>query len=326
VTFFEEGFSQRKISEKTSIPRSTVQRILRNYLTHNTLMRLKGSGRKKSLNEEDREILKKKVNENGMISAKKLAIEIAKKTKKIISGRTVHNELKNMGFISAIPRKLPLLSSKNIYNRFELCKIWSSWTLKIWNKILFSDETKINLFSSDGRVKVWRKPKSALDNKNILPTTKHGNGGLMIWGCVSYNGVGNLEFIDGIMDKVAYKRILVENLESSREKLGLPSDFIFQQDNDPKHTSKYVKDFFEENGINVLTWPSQSPDLNPIEHLWDYIKREVRKANPKNIKDLKAKVREIWNNVSPDFCRKLINSMPKRVEAVVRAKGKHTEF
>ena len=148
----------------------------------------------------------------------------------------------------------------------------------------------------------------------------------MVWGCISSRGVGSLVFIESIMDKYLYKRILSENLLVSKEKLGLNDDFIFQQDNDPKHTSKYVKDFFEKNEIKVLNWPSQSPDLNPIEHLWDYIKREIRKRQPSSVKEMKEKIKEIWNEVPKEFCKKLVDTMPKRIEEVMRSKGKHTSF
>jgi DDE superfamily endonuclease len=198
--------------------------------------------------------------------------------------------------------------------------------LRQWDKVLFTDETKINLFSSDGRIRVWREPKRRLSVENCLPTVKHGGGGVTMWGCMSSKGVGKLVFIDGTMDRYSYKRILAENLASSCEILDLPEDFIFQQDNDPKHKSKYVQEFFTENGINVLDWPSQSPDLNPIEHLWDHVKREVRKRSPKNIRELREKIMEIWNEITPDLCKRLVYSMPKRIEEVVRAKGGPTSF
>ena len=87
---------------------------------------------------------------------------------------------------------------------------------------------------------------------NCVPTIKHGGGSLMIWGCMSSKSVGKLIFIEGTMDRFCYKRILSENLEDSRVQLDLLPDFIFQQDNDPKHKSKYEQDFFRENGIHIL--------------------------------------------------------------------------
>jgi DDE superfamily endonuclease/Transposase len=281
-------------------------------------MRIKGSGRKKSLNDKDREALLENVEKNPMISAEK--------TGKTVTGRTIQNELNGKGVASRVPRKLPCLSEKNIDDRLNKVRIWSSWSLGQWYKVLFSDETKINLFSSDGRVRVWRRPNEELFEKNILPTTKHGGGGVMAWGCMSSKGVGRLVFIDGIMDKYSYKRILVENLEISCKEPGLGDDFLFQQDNDPKHTSQYVQEFFKHNEITVLDWPSQSPDLNPIEHLWDFVKREVRKRGLTSIRDLKEKVKAIWDEITLEQCRKLVNTMPKRIEELFRNRGKHTRY
>ena len=108
--------------------------------------------------------------------------------------------------------------------------------------------------------------------------------------------------------------------------LGLGDNFIFQHDNDPKHTSAHVKDFFILNQIAVLVWPSQSPDLNPIEHLWDYVKRKVREDRISSIQMLKEKLVAIWNEIPSELCKKLVGSMPKRCEEVLRNKGSHTNY
>ena len=154
---------------------------------------------------------------------------------------------------------------------------------------------------------------------------KHDGGNVIVWNCTSYNGFGNLHFIDGIMDKYVYCNILANNIEPSIKKLGL-KEYVFQQDNDPKHTSNYLKEYFQNKNIKVLDWPSQSPDLNPIEHLWNHIKKELKNYKSNNIEDLKYNISKIWNSIDVKITQNLVDSVPNRIIEVLRNKGGNTKY
>ncbi|GFX54788.1 transposable element Tcb2 transposase [Trichonephila clavipes] len=113
--------------------------------------------------------------------------------------------------------------------------------MDFWKKIIFSDESKYENFTPRSIRKVWRKYKKTLEPKNVLPTLKHGGGNVMVWGCVANNGEGNLAFIDNKMNAFAYMDVLRHNLLDSAKKLSMENTFIFQQDNDPKHTAIVTK-------------------------------------------------------------------------------------
>ena len=102
----------------------------------------------------------------------------------------------------------------------------------------------------------------------------------------------------------------------------------FQQDNNPKCTSQKSQKWFKDNNIQVLLWPAQSPDLNPIEHLWDYLKHQFQKdeTSPCRAYELWDRLVEKWNAIAPEVCQNLIESMPRRIEAVIRTKGGHTKY
>jgi len=143
---------------------------------------------------------------------------------------------------------------------------------------------------------------------------------------MSASGVGSMEFIDNIMTKEVYLKILKSNLTQSINELQLGTNYLFQQDNDPKHTAKIVKKYFNENGINLLKWPSQSPDLNPIEHLWDKIERKLRKYQISSLDGLGKSLRDIWDNLNSAHTRNLVESMPRRLASVIKAKGGSTKY
>jgi hypothetical protein len=106
------------------------------------------------------------------------------------------------------------------------------------------------------------------------------------------------------------------------------SGMIFQQDNVPCHAAEYPTRWLQTHSIERLPWPSQSPDLNPIEHLWDYLDRQVRKRTPQptSLPGLAAALQEEWDRILLSVVHNLIDSMPRRTEAVIKAKGWLTKY
>jgi hypothetical protein len=135
--------------------------------------------------------------------------------------------------------------------------------------------------------------------------------------------------VDGGMDSELYCKILDEDLLDTINDYGLDkSEIIFQHDNNPKHTAKKTKKWLEEQELQVLDWPPQSPDLNPIEHLWDHLKRRLAgyERRPTATWQLWERVEAEWNKISEEECMRLIECMPRRIAAVLKAKGGPTKY
>ena len=166
-------------------------------------------------------------------------------------------------------------------------------------------------------------------DRNVRQVVKHGGGNIMVWGCMGWDGVGKLAEVEGRMNADQYVDILEENLLPSLEEFETSTeDLIFQQDNDPKHTSKKAQKWMKDNNIPLLDWPPQSPDISPIEHLWHHIKMELCKypTHAKGVWEIWERVAEVWNDIPVKVVRNLIESMPRRIEAVIKAKGGHTKY
>ncbi len=179
-----------------------------------------------------------------------------------------------------------------------------------------------------GKQKCGEKKGTANDPKHTASSVKHGGGGVMAWACMAVSGTGPLNFTDDLMyddssrmNLEGYKTILPTNIQENATRF-IGKCFILHQDNDPKHPASSVKEFIRANKWKVLDCPSQSPDLNPIEHEFHQLKRRVRAETPQN-KQLAAL--KAGKSISKDETKSLVMSMGHRLTAVIVCKASATK-
>ncbi|CAB4385965.1 unnamed protein product [Rhizophagus irregularis] len=177
----------------------------------------------------------------------------------------------------------------------------------------------------NGQARVWRSPRETYNKDCIQSTVKFGGGSIMFWGVLGWHGVGPLIVVEGNMDSDEYVNILDNHFISWVD--NYPNS-IFQQDGASCHTSTYTVWWMRTHNIPILDWVAQSPDLNPIENLWNHLDSQVRKRKPvpRSKQELIEVIQDEWRKITIETCQRLILSMPNRVKAVIKAKGGHTKY
>ena len=153
-----------------------------------------------------------------------------------------------------------------------------------------------------------------------------------LWGCFSKQGFGILYLFTCNLNAEKmfeiYKKALLPLALLSAERwfIDKNEDWILQEDNDPKHCSKLCTEWKQQSGIVTLDWPSQSPDANPIENVWAYMKHKLREKRTYTLKQLYREIRRIWRTLSLEYAVNLVESMPRRCQAIIDADGDWSHY
>jgi transposase len=335
----DNELSREEIRRQLNLESPTIKRWSDRYENEGKLERKPGSGRPRVTTASEDRFLEVQCKRNRKATAVELARTIRKTdgTPKA-TARTVRNRLLECGFPARRSRKKPLLTKKQKKSRFQWAKDHKEWTIEQWSKVLWSDETYFTLFPRPGKQLVRRRPGEEMMSDCLSPTVKHGGGKIMVWGCFHASGVGLLRKVTGTMDQQQYHTILTRAVIPEIKKLTEQDVdgviWTFQHDNDPKHTAKKNKRYLENKqkegkiNFNVLPWASQSPDLNPIEQIWNKLKDALRDRpdRPSNLDQLFDFVNEEWKKLPQDYLRKLVESLPRRMIGVIKNHGGSTRY
>lgn len=212
----------------------------------------------------------------------------------------------------------PLLSTKHVEKRIA----WAQENIeRDWSNVIFTDEASFWAWSPVRRT--WCTPINRLLQRTVKHPVK-----VHVWGCFSKHGFGTLHLFTGRLDAKKmvkiYQKALLPSARIWFRSKGLP--WILLEDNDPKHQSRLCKQWKADNGINRLDWPSQSPDANPIENVWAFMKMRLRGKKISNKKQLMRHIRLIWRSLSQDYATTLVESMPRRCQAIVDNDGDWTVY
>ena len=249
---------------------------------------------------------------SGATSLDEMHTNVVERTGVVCSKVTVRRTLKRLQYSKVFPRRTFMLSEINRQKRIDWAQRHSK---KRWQNVIFCDEASFWL--SGGRVLLWTKRGVS----RWQPIPKH-SAKVHIWAAWSSMGTCPLCIFSHNLTGHLYTKILEWYLLRQAQVFH-DQNWKLLQDNDPKHTSKIVKSWMAENMPGkLLDWPSQSPDLNPIENLFAWIKFRLNRIphqRPKTIRSLKVKLDKIWNDITPEFLHNYWQSMPKRCRMVTES-------
>ena len=244
-----------------------------------------------------------------------------------VSVATLRRRSYEQGFKCRRPLQKPKLTPAMIHKRHMWAKEHAHFTQDDWNNVVFSDESTFQILT-DKAVFVRRRSGEQHKSECTVKTVKHPTS-VMIWSCISSKGTGRLYIVQGMMKQDQYKTVLQTRLiPQVREWFPDGETFTFMHDGAPCHMAKSITAFLKDQKIEVLKWPGNSPGMNPIENLWELVKRRVSA-------DIITTKQQLTENLIAVWCRdpdikaltsKCIDSMPQRVKVLLKSKGASTKY
>ncbi|GFV45335.1 transposable element Tc1 transposase [Trichonephila clavipes] len=197
-----------------------------------------------------------------------------------------------------------------------------------WGRVLFTVESRFSLSSDSHRILIWIERRSRNHPSNIIERDRYGGRCVLVWGGIMLGSRTDLHIFDaGSVNGTRYcNEILLPYVRLFRGAMGL--QFLFMDDNAPCHRTVAAEQLLESEDIERMDWPARSPDLNPIEHVWDFLGRRLaaRTLPPVTIRELRLALPDEWAAMPQQLIDTLILSMGRRCETCLAVRGDHIPY
>lgn len=246
----------------------------------------------------------------------------------LVSDQTVRRRLHEVGLHARRPLRVPALRRGNRGRRLSWAREHLLWTEQQWSTVLFTDESRFGFHPDSRRIRVWRTPGRINRLQHPQEVHPYQGGTIMVWAGIRIGGRTDLVWIRGHLSARKYLEEVVEPvIHPHRIQMG--PEFLFMHDNAPSHTARLVSAALRDHDIQVLRWPAQSPDLNPIEHAWDMLQRRALRNFPPNLTtetELFEHLQRTWERIPQHDIDNLILSMRNRCRCVINVSGGNTDY
>lgn len=329
IGMLDAGMSLRAVGRHFDRSHTTIARLLKKTATTGTVAHAGVGARRQTTPRADRRLLRM-VRGNPTLPATLLRLMWGERSRRgnILSSGTIRNRLREQGLRSRRMRKCPRLTPAHVARREQWAMQRVHWRLQHWRRIIFTDESRFRLFRNDGRIRVWRVPRQEMLQQHVQPTQQQGPS-LHVWAGITLTGRTELVVLNRNVTGERYAELLQAHLlPFATRTFGDVGNWMLQDDNAPSHRAAVVMQLKDNLGIRTLRWPSRSPDMNPIEHVWDYLKRQVqqREPPPQTLRELEDTVVAVWQQIPQDFFRRLVLRMPRRISDLLNARGAYTRY